>query len=268
MSEMFEMAYIPDYQGDKNVAFYSSTHTPVGTDNIQLAVQQDVDLNRQTEIIEGWRQLWNFMRDTNILSGTGTVYLARHIDANTDQARILPDLTGVLPDDIVIGLGANVNAGGGLGEEMAVNMLETAFRQLREVALEQFFKGIPVATVYEVPVASTAIAAGTYSTPAVATLTGTVVDAIVPKGTVITMTITRVDQFGSFQFSEAHTTKEDLSLFGAAISLSSAIDRRNGTGVRTFAFRNPSNPLEVQISVQVNRANGGVSATLDLFTIT
>ncbi len=141
MSEMFEMPYIPDYQGDKLDAFYSSTHTVVGTDNIQLAVQSDVDLNRQTEIIEGWRQLWNFVRDNNVMSGTGTFYAAKHIDANLGQTRILLDLVGVEPTDIVIGVGSAVNnSAAPTGEEMAVNMLETSFKQLREFSLEVFFK--------------------------------------------------------------------------------------------------------------------------------
>jgi len=139
---MFEMTYIPDYQGNKLTVVHSDTHTPVGANNIQISIQSDVDLNRQTEIFEGLRQNWDHMRDNNMLSSpSGPLYVARNIDTPKSGIRQLVDLSGVEDVDIVIGVGASVNANGS-GEEMAVNMLETAFKQLREYAKENFFKSI------------------------------------------------------------------------------------------------------------------------------
>ena len=139
MSEQFEMPFRPDYQGDKLAVVHTDTHTPVGVDNIQLVVQSDVDLNRQSEIIEGWKGLWEHMRDSNMLSSTsGPLYVARDIDAPKSGVRQLVDLVDVETTDIVLGVGADVNVVG----ENASQMHDSAFRMLREWAKENYFSAI------------------------------------------------------------------------------------------------------------------------------
>ncbi len=143
MSEQFEMAYLPDYQGDKREVIQSNINAPVGVDSIYIAVQSDVDLYRQVEIMNTWRDLWDFIRDYNEMRQVGALYAMRDINKPQSYTRVAQDITGVTTTDLLIGIGANVNNSAlPTGEEMAVNMLETSFKQLREFANENFLKAL------------------------------------------------------------------------------------------------------------------------------
>ena len=138
MSEQFEMPFIPDYQGDKREVVQTDTHVLVGDNNLQVVVQSDVDLHRQNEILNGWKKMWDHMRDNNMLSAPlGPLYVAMDID-HFGVMRQYTDIASVTTNDLVIGVGLTV-ATNGVGAEQASQQIDSAFRMIREWARENFF---------------------------------------------------------------------------------------------------------------------------------
>lgn len=138
MSEQFQIPYTPDFQGDKREVVQSGTHVPVDADSIYCVVQSDIFLNRQVEILDGWRKLWDFVRDGNHMLGDGPLYASRDINAPPSATRITVDIASVTTTDIVIGIGVNVNADAS-GGTSANQMIGSAFRMIRDAARETFF---------------------------------------------------------------------------------------------------------------------------------
>lgn len=118
----------------------SPTVTAVAANSIMVACGDDVDLNRQVEIINAWKMLRDGVRDRNLFAtwGPSLLYTAVDIDEITiPNRRTASETTAFTTSDVYIGLSAEVM---GLTNEYLL-MLDTAFAQLADIALEEVLKG-------------------------------------------------------------------------------------------------------------------------------
>lgn len=125
-------------EADKTAVVAVSTIAPPIASQIQLIIKDTVDVSRRVEILEGWRFLWNGVRDNGILNGDkgflgNDVYVSCPIDDLRGPGRkFSTDPAIMLDGDIALSLDASVSVGGA----GAVNSLESAFKRLRESAGE------------------------------------------------------------------------------------------------------------------------------------
>ena len=133
---------MPERQADKLSVVISDTIVAVGAGQVAVYAGDAVEEHRFLEMLEGWRWLWNGLRDRNLLditdSVTGPLYAACQINSLNEENRRtswldLPTFT----DDIGIGVGVAV------AEELsATNMVENAFTMLRDAVKDQHFNRI------------------------------------------------------------------------------------------------------------------------------
>jgi hypothetical protein len=116
----------------------NTTLIEVVAENIAVYAGATVDLNRQVEINNAWRWLWNGIRDRNLMETFGgVIYSGCDIDNISEAARLTSGVYATFGDnDVFIGVGQLV-----VSEWLAaVNPIETGFTLLRNQALEQTLK--------------------------------------------------------------------------------------------------------------------------------
>jgi len=137
MSEQFNMPFIPDYQADKNSITQVGTLAEVAINDMTCGFGDDVETYRAVEILERLEAAWNHMRDNNMLSSaSGPLYV--NIDMDTLAVSQNTSFINVQPTDVFVGIGASVNVAG----ESASQMMDSAFRMLREWMSENYFKKV------------------------------------------------------------------------------------------------------------------------------
>ena len=118
------------------------TETPieVPADRVAIYALANVPLYRQVEIVNAWQWLWNGVKDRNLLDvqfAGSTLYSGASVDNITaSNRRTESTIASFDPEDIAIGMGATVT---GLFKG-AVVPLASAFEQLREAAMQGYFK--------------------------------------------------------------------------------------------------------------------------------
>lgn len=123
------------------VASQDTPATPVDPGHVAVYIGDTVPFYRSLEIVNGWRWLWNGLRDRNLLAATdgvtGPLYTASDIDQLNENTRRTSwfDNTPVTGDDIAIGVHNDVAQGIG-----AVTIIESAFELLRSAARDEYFK--------------------------------------------------------------------------------------------------------------------------------
>jgi hypothetical protein len=116
----------------------SGTVDAVDDNGIAVYAGATVADYRQIEIINAWRFLWNGVRDRNIMQQfAGVIYSGVDVEHIDENARTTSATFGDFGDnDIFIGIGQLVVA-----EFLDYTViLETAFQQLRDTALEDTYK--------------------------------------------------------------------------------------------------------------------------------
>ncbi len=138
MSEQFEVPLSGGihWQADKRAILHTQTNVPVGVDSVYIVIQSNINLNRQVEIIEGLRNLSDALRDNNQVGTTGAIYAMVDIEGRKADIRFAADIALVTTTDLVVGIGPNVNQ----TRVTYSQIIESAFRMLREYALENFLK--------------------------------------------------------------------------------------------------------------------------------
>ncbi len=138
MSEQFTMplSNLPHWQASKLNIVQTQIHTPVPADDVYIVIQSDIDLRRRVEILEGLRNLSDALRDNNQVGSTGAVYAIVDIAGRKADIRFAADIATVTTTDLVVGIGPNMN----LAHVVYSQIIESAFRMLREYANDEFFK--------------------------------------------------------------------------------------------------------------------------------
>lgn len=121
-------------------AAYVPTGVAVAADSISLYIGDTVSPARQVEIVDGWKWLYQGVRDRNLLDAQfkgAVLYTASDINKmTTADRRTSSDLVTYTDNDVILAIGAGVTA---LGEHVAI---EEAFRILRHFALEETLKAL------------------------------------------------------------------------------------------------------------------------------
>lgn len=126
------------YDGDKPTMSYAETGAAVGADQISLYIGDDVPVRRQNEIFNGWKWLFDGVKSRNLLDDQfngAILYTASDVDIMTiNDRRTSTELTPYTDTDVIIAIGSNITA---LNDTVT---LDTAFKELRDFALENQFK--------------------------------------------------------------------------------------------------------------------------------
>ena len=144
MARRIKINVMPDRQADKRSCVASSTVgsvSPALPNECILLMGDDVAPHRDIEMINGWRWLWNGIRDRDLLNpdvspvSNGPLYSAAPIDSLTEYNRLTSwdSVVGITSEMVGIGIGINVFALRG------TQMVESAFTLLREFYRE--YKG-------------------------------------------------------------------------------------------------------------------------------
>jgi len=125
-----------------NLASIAVTTTPVevAADEVAIYALAGVDLYRQNEIVNGWKWLFNGIRDRNLLDDQfNGVKCYSYSDINyltEPDRRTSSALIDLGTDDIGVGIGEDVTA---LFHSSSTPLL-SAFTDLIDAALERYFK--------------------------------------------------------------------------------------------------------------------------------
>ena len=109
---------------------------PPGADQIQVIISDTVDPLRRVEILNGWRWLYNGLRERSLDGGFvgSTLYSSCPIDDLTTPSRKTSTSAAIIEDgDIAIAVGDGLTVLSG-----ATVWLEQAFTQLRDAAREAY----------------------------------------------------------------------------------------------------------------------------------
>ncbi len=261
MSEQFEMI-VPSatlWSPNKLAIVHTATQVPVNAAAVYIAIQSNVDLTRQTEIIEGLRRLVNYASDNKVMSDTtfpAAAYVRMPVGGSESDMVVEGDIANVTPDDLVIGIGGTLR-GEPVGSDSLNVMLESAFTMLRDYALENFLKLQRIPIAYVVPGGAITVITGTYVSAATLTLTG---EGVWERGTLIDITGTT----GAGAFTLNVVTPRDMVLQEVALLLAEFL---KGWDQATFKnVRHPSNSNEVSIGMLAFA--GGAAVSFDSYTIT
>lgn len=110
--------------------------TPPDPDQIQVIISDTVDPLRRVEILNGWRWLYNGLRERSLDGGFvgSTLYSSCPIDDLTTPSRKTSTSAAIIEDgDIAIAVGDGLTVLSG-----ATVWLEQAFTQLRDAAREAY----------------------------------------------------------------------------------------------------------------------------------
>ena len=138
MAKQFAMQMIPGMQGWKPGVIVSVPDpvASVVSDQILIGYGPLVEPHRQLEMINGWEWLWAGVRDRNLLDDQfhGAILLTgAPINSITTANRKTSSITDDFnDDDIFLAIGVDVT----LHQKGATQMLDSAFRMLREYAKE------------------------------------------------------------------------------------------------------------------------------------
>jgi hypothetical protein len=110
----------------------------VSADSIAIYSGATVPTWRQLEVVNAWKRAWDGARDRNIMQQfAGIWYSGYDIDHIDEADRITISTFASFGDnDVFIGMSADVC----IDFHDAVNMIEVAFDQLRNTAMEQYLK--------------------------------------------------------------------------------------------------------------------------------
>lgn len=111
-------------------------------DQVAVYAGQTVGLHRQSEIIDTWIRLFDYANSIGLILQNGigvatSFYLIVDIDTLGEiNYRVSAVVDDILANDVAIGIQATVNA----EFKEGVIPINTAFEQIRQFALENFFK--------------------------------------------------------------------------------------------------------------------------------
>lgn len=139
MAKQWKLDYLPGKNQSKNGMVYVPTGLEIGADEISVYLGDNVPVSAQVIIVNAWEWLYNGVVERNLLDKApwagAILYTGSNWNKLTAADRRTESLLATLTeDDIIIGIGANVTA---LGDQV---FLRTAFRRLREFAMEQTLK--------------------------------------------------------------------------------------------------------------------------------
>jgi hypothetical protein len=139
MSIQWVATYTPSLDSTKMAMTYVPVGAAVTADQVAIYIGDSVPMYRQVEIIEGWRWLYQGVRERNLLDGPpwqgSPLYTGADISNMTaNDRRTGADMTPFTATDVMIGMGANVTATGDK------ETLHAIFTQLRQFASEATLK--------------------------------------------------------------------------------------------------------------------------------
>ena len=110
----------------------------VATNDVAIYIGATVPVYRQTEIYNGWWQLWAGIRDRNIMQQfAGILYSGMDInDIGEAGHRTISTIATFTDDDIIMGMGATVC----IDFHDAVEVINSAYSKLIDTVLETTFK--------------------------------------------------------------------------------------------------------------------------------
>jgi hypothetical protein len=139
MARQYTITMMPNGQGWKpEVTPSDAAAAAPGVNEMSIGYADDVETHRTLEMHNGWRWLWNGVRDRNLLDVqfVGSLLLTgANINSLTESnRRTSSDILDFATGDVWIGVGAGVSTGA-IGRS-ANQMLDSGFRMLREYAKE------------------------------------------------------------------------------------------------------------------------------------
>lgn len=138
-------------------------------DEIAVYIGDNVNEARTVEIINAWKWLYDGLQDRALLDNDWqgvTTYTGSNIDELTEADRRTESVLATLTeDDIIIGIGGNITARGGL------NIIHTAIRMLCDFARENVWQDASVPAT-ETPTLTILKATGVVGDPAVLQISG------------------------------------------------------------------------------------------------
>ncbi len=123
-------------EADKTAVTTGAAITAPSAGTIALYIEDGVDITRRAEIMNGWKKIWNTIRDHNTIQALGAadLYGRCPIDAMRENGiSVTGNIALIISGDIAIGLDAalmDVDVGANL-------MLENSFVALIEAAKER-----------------------------------------------------------------------------------------------------------------------------------
>lgn len=142
MAKQFTMDILAKNGPDKLGIVETDAVVDPGPAEIAIGFGDSVPEHRALEIINGWKWLWNGVRDRGLLDDqfSGALLITgAQIDSITESNRRTSSTVGdFAADDIFVAVGTGVATEAGLGRSATV-MLESGFENLREFANEEFF---------------------------------------------------------------------------------------------------------------------------------
>ncbi len=137
MAKQFTLSMLPSRQGFKPAVVETAIVALPLVDEIVLARGDLVHHSRQLEIMNGWRFLWNGVRDRAILDvqflGAVLVSSVGINNIGETDRRTSSDLVSTTDNDITLMMGSGVT---GAGRASATQLFESGFQMLREFARE------------------------------------------------------------------------------------------------------------------------------------
>ena len=137
MAIQLRIPVLPDRQADKREITVATVAADVASGEVSVLIGGSVQPHRAVEILNGWRWLWNGIRDRDLLTITngtsGPIYSYAQIDRLTEENR-RTTWTGAVDiqvDDIAIAIHNDVAQ-----QLRATNMIESAVAMLCDYCRE------------------------------------------------------------------------------------------------------------------------------------
>jgi hypothetical protein len=140
MSIQWVATYTPALDSTKMDMAYVGTGAEVTANQVALYLGDTVPTYRQLEIIDGWRWLFQGIKERNLLDDGAFVGALLYTGSNINELmtaenrRTSSTFADFLTEDVFIGLGTAVTAAGDFESLYAI------FEQLRQFALEETLK--------------------------------------------------------------------------------------------------------------------------------